>query len=78
MALVPFGKPRKVAGYTGASSPRSEGRMPRQVKEARSELADTSEGSTGSTKFEARPAPPVDGALVSHDRDYPRAPREKY
>ena len=31
MAIPPFGKSRKTAGYHGASGPKSTGRMPRKV-----------------------------------------------
>jgi hypothetical protein len=52
--LAPFGKPRKVSGYHGASGPKSEGRMPnRNASNAKSKAepnrevisADTGDGS---------------------------------
>ncbi len=70
--IVPFKGRTKPASYTGASSPNSEGRMPKRMTEAPLK----EQGESASTWFENKPAPPVDGSIRGHDTNYPREPKE--
>jgi hypothetical protein len=79
--LVPFSKPRSVAGYAAESGPNSKGRMPRKSTDRRTDLSNTNLGSTGTTKFEAQRVAEVDGARIGHDYGgvvgkYERSPKE--
>jgi len=66
MALVPRGSTKNPAGYAGASSPSSKGRMPQQ------HTAPSLEKDSGPDAKAHFPAPPVDGGLRGHDTNYPR------
>ncbi len=72
MGIVPFTRNQKPSGYHGASGPGSPGRMPENMDTAPLEQQESS----ASTKFESKPAPPVDGALRGHDTNYPREAKE--
>lgn len=63
---VPFGKPRKAAKRQAESGPGSTGRMPARIQGGIAENMKTSVGR------ENLPAPPVNGLLRGHDRNYPR------
>jgi hypothetical protein len=79
MALVPFGSSRKKASYTGASSPKSKGRMPKRMTDGT-----PNQTATATTKFEASLLGEVDGSVRGHDYgsdrvgDTPRKTREDY
>ena len=70
MALVPFSKASNPASYSGASSPKSKGRMPTRM-DAPAILNDSGPDASATT-----PAPPVDGAVRGHDTNYPRKPKQ--
>jgi hypothetical protein len=70
MGLVPFGSTKKPAEYSGASSPRSPGRMPKNM------TTPSIENDSGPPDT-IMPAPEVDGMLRGHDRNYPRKSKLK-
>jgi hypothetical protein len=57
--LTPFGKPRKAAGYTGASGPSSPGRMPKKNA--------SKGGSKPTPNAETLGVDEVDGSVQGHD-----------
>jgi len=77
--LAPFGKPKKVATYYGASGPNSPGRMKNKTMSGKQ-----SDGDTASTLFENKPADEFHGSAEKHSYglddsvgNYKRHPREK-
>ena len=71
MALVPFGSTKKSAGYSGASSPSSASRMPKQHN------TPSLEKDSGPDASATMPAPEVDGGVRGHDTNYPRKAPQK-
>ncbi len=72
MGLVPFKSRTTPAGYNGASGPASKGRMPKRMTTPSIQV----DSAPDPTK--TYPAPPVDGAAVKHDTNYPRQPKEQH
>ena len=64
MALVPFGNPK--------AAPNRSGTGPRTPEQQRTGAQKTNPIASGTNRGRGMPAPPVDGALVTHDTRYPR------
>ena len=66
MSIVPFKRNATPASYSGASGPRSSGRMPANMS------TPSIEKDSGPDATATIDAPSVDGNVVVHDRNYPR------
>lgn len=71
MGLAPFRQKQTPADYSGASGPRSSGRMPDKMS------TPSIEKDSGPDASATIDAPPVDGGVKGHDTNYPRKAKQK-